>query len=64
MFGLNPLETQTLPGWESAATPTALDVVILLLGVPAAIFAVILLLTMAPHWFNKGGDEVATRSRN
>lgn len=64
MFGLIPLETQTLPGWPEAPTPTALDVVILLLGVPAAIFAVILLLTMAPHWFSRGGDHVAVRTEN
>jgi hypothetical protein len=36
-------------------------VVGLLLGVPLAIFAVILLLGMAPSWLNRGGDEVAVR---
>lgn len=64
MFGLLPLETQTLPGWQEAATPTAIEVVALLLGVPLAIFAVILLFTMAPHWFGKGGDEVAVRTED
>jgi len=61
MFRLLPLETQTLPGWETAATPSAIEVVGLLLGVPLAIFAVILLLGMAPSWLNRSGDEVAVR---
>ncbi|MFT3862434.1 hypothetical protein [Micropruina sp.] len=54
MTGLIPLETQTLPGWESAANPSAIEVLTLLLGVPASIFAVILLLGLAPTWFGKG----------
>ena len=56
MFGLLPLETQTLPGWQEAPTPTAIEVITLLLGVPAAIFAVILLLGMAPSWFSRGSE--------
>ncbi len=61
MFGLLPFETETLPGWQTAANPSAIEVVGLLLGVPGAIFAVILLLGMAPSWFNKSGGEVAVR---
>jgi hypothetical protein len=59
MFGLFLLET--LPGWEVAADPTVLEAVTLYLGIPAAIFAVILLLGLAPSWFGKD-DEKAVRS--
>ncbi|HOQ54207.1 MAG TPA: hypothetical protein PLF56_11420 [Micropruina sp.] len=59
MIGLIPLDT--LPGWEPAADPTALQTLTVLLGIPTAIFAVILLLTMAPSWFHRGGD-VAVRT--
>lgn len=59
MFGLFPLET--LPGWEVAQNPTALEAVTLYLGIPVAIFAVILLLGLAPSWFGKDDDQ-AVRS--
>ena len=62
MFGLIPFET--LPGWQEAPNPTAIEVITLLLGVPAAIFAVILLLGMAPSWFGKGGKEAVVRSEH
>ncbi|MFT4226545.1 hypothetical protein [Micropruina sp.] len=49
MFGLIPLKT--LPGWPEAADPTAIQSLTVLLGVPAAIALVLLLLVMAPSWF-------------
>lgn len=62
MFG--PIPFETLPGWELAPNPSAIEVITLLLGVPGAIFVVILLLTMTPSWFGKGGSEAAIRSEN
>ncbi len=52
MFGLIPLKT--LPGWPEAPDPTAIESLVVLLGVPAAIAAVLLLLVMAPSWFHPG----------
>ena len=49
MFGLIPLKT--LPGWPEAPDPTAIQSLTVLLGVPAAIALVLLLLVMAPSWF-------------
>lgn len=54
MFGLTPLET--LPGWPEAANPSALESLALFLGVPAAIFAVLVVLIMAPSWFGNARD--------
>ncbi|HMQ36709.1 MAG TPA: hypothetical protein PKE46_01425 [Micropruina sp.] len=54
MFGLIPLET--LPGWPEVADPTALETLTVLLGVPAAIALVILVLGMAPSWFRRSAD--------
>lgn len=62
MFGLLPLET--LPGWEEAANPTVIETFMLLLGIPGAIFAVILLLLMAPSWLGRSGEQSATRSND
>ncbi|MFT4217040.1 MAG: hypothetical protein QM619_07630 [Micropruina sp.] len=53
MFGLIPLKT--LPGWPEVADPTVIESLTVLLGVPAAIAAVILILGMAPSWF--GADR-------
>lgn len=61
MNRLLPLETQTLPFWETAPTPGIMETLAVLLGFPFAIFAVILLFGMAPSWFGKGGKEVAVR---
>ncbi len=52
MFGLIPLKT--LPGWPEAADPTAIQTLTVLLGIPAAIALVLLLLVMAPSWFHPG----------
>lgn len=57
MFGLIPLET--LPGWPDAPNPSALESLALFIGVPAAIFAVLVLLIMAPSWFGNA-REAAT----
>lgn len=46
MSMLVPLET--LPGWPEAPTPTALESLGLLIGIPAVVFAVIALLVNAP----------------
>lgn len=54
MFGLIPLET--LPGWPEAPDPTVLETLALLIGLPAAAFAVLLLLNMAPSWFGNAKD--------
>ncbi|MBK8445530.1 MAG: hypothetical protein IPL41_02090 [Micropruina sp.] len=62
MFGLLPLET--LPGWEEAANPTVIETLTILIGIPAAIFAVILLLGMAPSWLGRGDDQSVTRSND
>jgi len=62
MFGLILLET--LPGWPEAPDPTAIESLTVLIGIPAAIAAVVVLLIMAPTWFNRGGDETAVRQQN
>jgi len=62
MKGLTPFET--LPGWPAAPDPTAIESLTVLIGIPAAIAAVVLLLIMAPTWFSRGGDQVAVRQQD
>jgi len=63
MFGLILLET--LPGWPAAPDPTAIESLTVLIGIPAAIAAVVVLLIMAPTWFNRGrDDQVAVRQQD
>ncbi len=59
MFGLIPLKT--LPGWPEAPDPTAIESLVVLLGVPAAIAAVLLLLVMAPSWFRPDRSDAVAR---
>ncbi len=61
MFGLIPLKT--LPGWPPVDDPTAIETLTVLLGVPAAIAAVLLLLVMAPSWFrpDRSADAVVRK---
>lgn len=54
MIGLLPLET--LPGWPEAANPTVIEVLTVLLGLPLALAAVIVVIGMAPSWFSRGSS--------
>ena len=55
MFGLSafPLPLETLPGWPAAPDPSMVEVLFILLGVPALVAAVPTVLTLAPLWFRR-----------
>lgn len=61
MFGLIPLKT--LPGWPPVDDPTPIQTLTVLLGVPAAIALVLMLLVMAPSWFrpDRSADAVVRK---
>lgn len=52
---------QTLPGWPEAYAPGAMDILVVILFIPAAISAVFALMVLGPAWFQRSqqtGSEV------
>ncbi len=54
------LETHTMPGWPEVYDPSLANILVLVLGFPLAISAVVALIVMGPEWFrrSKVGSEV------
>ncbi len=44
---------ETLPGFPEAYSPGLMDILILTVGIPTALAAVIFVMGMGPHWFRQ-----------
>lgn len=54
---------QTLPGWPEAYVPGAMDILTVILFVPAAIAAVFAFITLGPAWFRRSQQRGAELER-
>ena len=50
---LTVLETRVLPGWPEVVDPSVLDILLLTVGIPLAITAVLALGILGPHWYRQ-----------
>ena len=50
---------ETLPGWPEVVEPGLLDILVLTVGIPVAIAAVVTLAFMGPHWFGRSQAQRA-----
>lgn len=50
---LTLLETRVLPGWPEVYQPSVLDILLLTVGIPFALLAVLALGILGPHWFRQ-----------
>ena len=53
---------ESLPGWPDVVEPSLMDILVLVLGIPFAIGAVVTLFLMGPHWFRKAQGKELERA--
>ncbi|MFT3877560.1 MAG: hypothetical protein QM708_14235 [Propioniciclava sp.] len=54
---------ESLPGWPQEAEPAVLDILVVILGIPLGITAVITVLFMGPHWLRRSQGKSAELER-
>ncbi|MDO5534987.1 MAG: hypothetical protein Q4F65_10085 [Propionibacteriaceae bacterium] len=61
LLALIPL-LEGLPGWPDAPEPSLMDIGLLTVGLPVAMFAVFAVLFMGPHWLRKSQSKEIERA--